>query len=305
LSDTLAARIESPGLSYVGGVALVLLAGVFWSSMGVGVRLIEAADVWQILFYRSAALAMFLFAIIAWRSGYRPLARIRRAGLAGVIGGVGLVAAFAGGIYAIQTTTVANAMFLFASAPFLAAFLGWILLREQVRKATWIAMLAAVAGIVLMVANGISAGRMAGNLSALLSATGFAVFTIALRWGKLEDMMPAVFLGGVFAFATAAIVCQVNGNGYTVPANDIAIALALGVFQVGLGLTVFTIGSKVVPAAELALLSMTEVVLGPLWVWLFLGETADSATLVGGAILMLAIAGNALSGLRRKPVPVL
>jgi drug/metabolite transporter (DMT)-like permease len=79
----------------------------------------------------------------------------------------------------------------------------------------------------------------------------------------------------------------------------------MGVFQVGLGLTIFTIGSKVVPAAELALLSMTEVLLGPVWVWLFLGETASFYTLFGGLILMLAIAGNAVSGLRHKPVPVI
>ena len=305
MAETLAAPIQPRGLSYAGGVALVLLAGVFWSSMGVGVRLIEVADVWQILFYRSAALALFLFAIITWRSGYRPITRIRKAGVAGVIGGIGLVAAFSGGIYAIQTTSVANAMFLFASAPFLAAFLGWILLRESVRRATWIAMLLALAGIVVMVANGIAAGRMAGNVSALASAFGFALFTIALRWGKLEDMMPAVFLGGIFAFLTAVVVCQVNGKGYAIPPGDIGIALALGIFQVGMGLTVFTIGSKVVPAAELALLSMTEVLLGPLWVWLFLGETADLETLVGGAILMFAITANALTGLRRKPVPVL
>ena len=117
--------------------------------------------------------------------------------------------------------------------------------------------------------------------------------------------MPAVFLAGLFALATASLVCAGGGYGLTIPPRDIAIAMSMGVFQVGLGLTVFTIGSRVVPAAELALLSMTEVLLGPLWVWLFLGETASLYTLGGGAILMLAIAGNALSGLRRKPVPVL
>lgn len=79
----------------------------------------------------------------------------------------------------------------------------------------------------------------------------------------------------------------------------------MGVFQVGAGLAIYTIGSKVVPAAELALLSMTEVLLGPFWVWLFLGETASVYTLIGGVILLLAIAGNALTGIRRKPVPVL
>jgi drug/metabolite transporter (DMT)-like permease len=196
-------------------------------------------------------------------------------------------------------------MFLFASAPFLAAVFGWIILREDVRKATWVAMIFASIGIAIMVIDGISAGQAAGNLSAILSALGFAVFTIALRWGKLEDMLPAVFLAGIFAIITAAVICQVKGYGFSVPRNDILIALSMGVFQVGLGLTIFTIGSKVVPAAELALLSMTEVLLGPIWVWLFVGETASFYTLFGGLILMLAIAGNAVSGLRRKPVPII
>jgi drug/metabolite transporter (DMT)-like permease len=160
-------------------------------------------------------------------------------------------------------------------------------------------------GIAFMVLNGISAGRMWGNISAIASAAGFAVFTIALRWGRLEDMLPAVFLAGVFAIIVSAIVCQFGGYGFDIPAQDVAIALSLGVFQVGVGLAVYTIGSKVVPAAELTLLSMTEVLLGPLWVWLFIGETASFFTLVGGSILMLAIAGNAISGLRRKPVPVI
>ncbi len=305
MPETLTARIEARDISYATGVALVLLAGALWSTMGIGIRLIEQANVWQILFFRSCALAAFLFLLISLRSGGQPLRRIRRAGLAGVVGGLGLVFAFAGGIYAIQTTTVANAMFLFAAAPFVAAALGWILLRESVRRATWFAMAFAVVGIAIMVANGFAAGRVAGNLSALLSACGFAVFTIALRWGRLEDMFPAVFLAGVFALVTGAFVCSAGGYGFDIPPRDIAIALALGVFQVGAGLAVFTLGSRVVPAAELALLSMTEVLLAPLWVWLLLDETVSAATLGGGAILLLALAGNALSGARRKPVPVL
>ncbi len=305
MPEVLAARLEKANISYVQGVILVLMAGVFWSSMGLGVRLIEQANVWQILFFRSIALATFLFCIISVRSNYKPVAVIRKSGVAGAIGGVALVIAFAGGIYAIQTTTVANAMFLFASAPFLAAVFGWIILRENVRRATWFAMIFATIGIAVMVIDGIAAGQAAGNLSALLSALGFAIFTIALRWGKLEDMLPAVFMAGIFAIITAAVVCQVKGYGFAVPRNDILIAIFLGVFQVGLGLTVYTIGSKVVPAAELALLSMTEVLLGPFWVWFFLGETASLNSLLGGGVLMLAIAGNALSGLRRKPVPVI
>ena len=156
-----------------------------------------------------------------------------------------------------------------------------------------------------MVWEGISLGHMAGNIAALISALGFAVFTITLRWRKVEDMMPTVFLAGLFAIVIAAGVCLSAGYSLVLPIRDVLIAAALGVFQVGAGMVIYTTGSRAVPAAELALLSMTEVVLGPFWVWLFLGETAGVFTLLGGAVLMAAIAGNALSGLRNKPVPIL
>lgn len=301
------ASIEQPrvSLSYFNGVLLVLLAGVFWSTMGLGVRSIDDANVWQILLYRSCSLTTFLFVLIAFRSGFKPFKTIKRAGFSGIVGGWALVMAFSGGIYAIQTTTVANAMFLFASAPFFAAALGWIILRESVRKSTWIASGLAALGIAVMVIDGISVGHLAGNVSAILSALGFAIFTIALRWGKLEDMLPAVFLAGIFAILVSATVCFFGEFSFRLSANDASISVAMGVFQVGAGLAIYTIGSKVVPAAELALLSMTEVLLGPLWVWLFIGETASVFTLLGGLILLIAIAGNALTGLRRKPIPVI
>jgi drug/metabolite transporter (DMT)-like permease len=273
--------------------------------MGLGIRFIETANVWQILFYRSLSLAPFLFLVIALRSGGKPFQTIRKVGVAGVIGGVALVFAFTGGILAIQETTVANAMFLFAAAPFMAALLGLFILRERVRTATWWAMVVAITGIAVMVWEGISLGHMAGNIAALISALGFAVFTVTLRWRKVEDMMPTVFLAGVFAIIIAAAVCLSAGYSLVLPMQDILVAGSLGVFQVGAGMVIYTIGSRTVPAAELALLSMTEVVLGPFWVWLFLGETAGTFTLLGGVVLLAAIAGNALSGLRNKPVPIL
>ena len=305
MAEAAQSSVGSTALSYRHGVILVLLAGVFWSTMGLGIRYIEAANVWQILFYRSLALAPFLFLVVAVRSGGRPLPVIRKAGLAGVVGGLGLVIAFAGGIFALQTTTVANAMFLFAVAPFIVALLSWLILREAVRKATWIAMAIAVTGISIMVWEGISLGQFRGNAAALLSALGFAVFTIALRWRKLDDMMPTVFLAGIFAIITSGLVCYSASYTLVISLNDILISLSLGVFQVGTGLAVYTIGSKVVPAAELALLSMSEVVLGPFWVWIVLGETVAPYTLMGGAVLLSALAGNALSGIRRKPTPIL
>lgn len=295
--------MSSKNINYRSGVLLVLAAGICWSSMGLGIRHIEVANVWQILFFRSIALTPLLLLVLTLRARGNPLPIIQKAGLAGGVGGISLVFAFSGGILAVQTTSVANAMFLFAAAPFFAAVLGWLVLKEHVRNATWISMMAALVGIVIMVWEGISIGRIIGNVAALISALGFAIFTISLRWKKLEDMLPTVFLAGLFAIIIAGALCQIKGYGLDVPKRDIWIALALGVFQVGAGLILYTLGSKVVPSAELALLSMTEVVFGPFWVWLFLGETAGVYTLLGGMILLIAIASNALSGLRRKPIP--
>ena len=292
--------MSSTNINYRSGVLLVLAAGICWSSMGLGIRHIEVANLWQILFFRSLALTPLLLLVLTLRARGNPFPIIQRAGLAGGVGGISLVFAFSGGILAIQTTSVANAMFLFAAAPFFAAVLGWLVLKEHVRNATWISMMAALVGIVIMVWEGISIGQIIGNVAALISALGFAVFTISLRWKKLEDMLPTVFLAGLFAIIIAGALCQIKGYGLDVPKRDIWIALALGVFQVGAGLILYTLGSKVVPSAELALLSMTEVVFGPFWVWLFLGETAGVYTLLGGMILLIAIASNALSGLTSK-----
>ncbi len=286
------------------GVLFVFAAGVLLSTVGLGIRLIEDAVVWQILLYRSISLTVLLYIVLRLRSGESPFAQVRRIGFAAVIAGFSLVVAYSGGIYAIQTTSVANAMLLFATAPFMAAILGWIILRERVRRATWIAIGVAIAGIAIMVSNKSGGVALIGSLAALGSALGFAVFTVALRWGKSGEMLPSVFLSGIFAIFITFAICRISGLSVVLSANDGSIAMGMGVFQVGAGLILYTLGSRSLPAAELALLSLAEVLLGPLWVWVFLGETATVNTLIGGAILLAAIAGNAVSGKRRKPPPI-
>ena len=117
-------------------------------------------------------------------------------------------------------------------------------------------------------------------------------------------MLPSVFLSGIFASVITFIICQALGLSVALSFRDGGIAMGMGVFQVGAGLILYTLGSRSLPAAELALLSLAEVLLGPIWVWLFLNETASMNTLIGGAILLTAIAGNAVSGKRRKPPPI-
>ncbi|MEL7396582.1 MAG: DMT family transporter [Pseudomonadota bacterium] len=286
------------------GLLYVLMAGGLWSTVGLGIRLIEEAVVWQILLYRSVSLSLFLYLFIRLRTGESPLVQLRRTGWPALIAGLALVVAYAGGIFAIQSTTVTNAMLLFATAPFMAAALGWIVLREKVRLATWIALLAAIGGVAVMIVGEVDGGAMLGNVAALGSAFGFAVFTVALRWGRSVEMLPAVFLSGLLGAVIMGIICLVAGLPLVLSVQDGGIAVGMGVFQVGAGLILYTLGSRSLPAAELTLLSMAEVVLGPLWVWIFLGEMAALNTLLGGAILLAAIAGNAISGMRRQPPPI-
>lgn len=286
------------------GLLFVFSAGVLWSTVGLGIRMIEDAVVWQILLYRSISMSLFLYLVIRVRSGESPFVQIRRTGFPAVVAGLALVAAYSGGIYAIQNTSVANAMLLFATAPFMAAVLGWLILRERVRVATWIAIAIALCGIAIMVSDKSGEVAIFGSLAALGSALGFAIFTVALRWGRTGEMLPSVFLSGIFAFVITLGVCQLLGLSLALSVRDGSVAMGMGVFQVGAGLILYTLGSRSLPAAELALLSLAEVLLGPIWVWLFLNETASTNTLIGGAVLLIAIVGNAVSGKRRKPPPI-
>lgn len=286
-------------MRYGQGMLLVVTAGVLWSVQGLIFRQIDTAGTWAVLFWRSVGMLPVLAGFLAWRAGGSPLPAIRGVGLAGALGGAGLVAAFAGAIYSIQATTIANAVFLFAASPFLTALIGWAVLGEKVRGETWGAIAVAMVGIFVMVREGLQGGAMAGNVAALLSALGFAVFTVSLRWRKLSDTLPSVFMGGVFSIFAGAMVASQLGQPLIVPPSDALWAMGMGAGTLSLGMVLYTLGSRIVPAAELALLSNIEVMLAPLWVWAFLGETASANTFLGGAILLVAVILNGLSGARR------
>ncbi len=291
--------------TYTHSLILVFFAGVLWSTVGLGIRLIEGAGVWQILFYRSISLTFLLYIVIHLRGGSTKLISKELFKTPKIIGGLSLVAAYAGGIFAIQTTSVANAMLLFATAPFIAAVLANLILGEKVRLITWCAVIVAMGGIAYMFADKSTQFSLLGSLAALGSAVGFAIFSVALRWGKDDEMLPSVFLSGCFAIIITFLICLFFKQSLSVSFQDIAISFSMGIFQVGGGLVLYTIGSKALSAADLTLLSLAEVVLGPVWVWLFLGEFASNNTLIGGGVLLLAIITNAASGKRWKPPPIM
>lgn len=304
---------------YRRGLSLVLLAGCFMSIGGLGVRLIHGANEWQILFYRSLALIVTLVLVIALRSRGRGQGGLlgglwgglwgafRAAGPLAAVAGLCLSVAFSAFIFSLTHTTVANTLFLLSASPFLAAILGWLILGERVRRATWLAIGAAALGVGVMVGEGLAVGGWFG-LTALLSALGFAGFTVALRQGKTRDMLPAVCLAAVFTSIVTGLTIPLSAGSFDgsfyISLHDLLICIVLGAVQIGAGIGIYTIGSRHVPAAELTLLSLTEVVLGPIWVWLGVGEIPSNTTLVGGAIVLGVIAVHALSGLRRWRPPV-
>ena len=281
-------------------MALVLAAGVLWSTVGIGVRLIEAANVWQILLYRSISLSLFLLLIIVCLNKSNPISSLINTGYAGLIGGFALLAAYSGGIYSIQKISVANALLLFATAPFFAALLGRFFLGEKIGFTTWSAIAAALVGVFIMVSDKFGSSSLGGILAALGSAMGFALFTLALRHGKSTEMLPTVFLSGLLAILVTSLICISTGSSFFLSQNDTAIALVMGVFQVGLGLVFYTIGSKTIPAAELTLLSLSEVMFAPVWVWIFLDEIPDKFTVLGGAIILSALTGTAFAKIKRS-----
>lgn len=285
---------QGRAMKYTTGAALIFLAGVLWSVQGLIIRNIHEAGSWAVLLWRSVGVLPVLLIWLGMQGRVWP--QIRSVGMPGILGGLGLVMAFSGAIYAFQTTTVANAVLLFSASPFFAAILGRVLLREHVSALTWFAIGLAALGILVMVGGGIAGGALDGNIAALLSALGFAIFTVMLRWGKLANMLPAVVLGGVFSVLAGFGAGMVLQQPLLVPLHEIAIAAAMGAVTLTGGMLLYTTGSRVVPAAQATLISLVEVLLAPLWVWLVLGETVSQGTLIGGAVLLAAVLLNAYGG---------
>ena len=131
------------------------------------------------------------------------------------------------------------------------------------------------------------------------------LFSLVSIWKILVTLQGIELKNFNFAIIITFFICMFLKQSLSLSFRDIAISFSMGIFQVGGGLVLYTIGSKALSAADLTLLSLAEVVLGPVWVWLFLGELASNNTLIGGSILLLAIITNAVSGKRWKPPPIM
>ncbi len=295
---------QAEAAAYRLGLSTMFAATLFTSIAGIVLRLVEEADAWQVLFYRSAALVLTLLPFIAWRYGAGAGAAFRAVGRSGLVVAVCLAGAFSLFIFALLETTVANVVFTIGLSPLFAALFAWIALREALTRSTFAAIVVSVAGLALMVGDGLVNGTLLGNGLALGACLCYSAALVAMRKGQAVDMIPAVCLAGLLAAVVAAVAAlgtpAAPGAGLAVSGRDLGLAASLGVVQLGFQYILLTFAIRHVPAAEVALIGRASVVLAPIWVWLGVGEVPSALTLAGGAVIFLAITSHGVLAMRRS-----
>ena len=270
------------------GVVLVAAAALCWSLGGLLARLV-ATDTLTTVFWRSIFAAAFLLGVTVFQERGAGWARLHRIGWGMGWPGVAMAVCFATAstcfINALARTTVANTLIIQSTSPFIAALLGWAWLGERVRRRSWLAMTAALAGATVMASHSWGAGSIGGDLLALVTAIAFAAATVIVRRHREVRMTAAAGLASVFSALFAWHPARPLEAG---PA-DLALLALFGAAQLGFGLVLFTAGARLIPVADASLIAVLESVLGPVWVWLALGETPAPAAMVGGAIIMAAL----------------
>ena len=265
------------------GQIYVALAAVAWSTAGVLQRQLTLDTPTQVLGRAVFAGAALLVYVAIVERG-RTLQAFRSVGLAGVA--VALCVATASGAFiaALNHSSVARVLFILAVAPVLAAVLARFTLGEPITRRTAWAMALALAGITLML-GAPGEGSLAGDALAFLAALSFAAMVVITRWRHDVSMAPATCLSQVILVLAFLPFASPD----TIAIDDTAWLATLGIGQIGLGFALLTVGARLIPAAQVGLITLLEVVLGPLWVWLALDERPSTATLIGGAIVIAAI----------------
>jgi drug/metabolite transporter (DMT)-like permease len=265
------------------GQLAILVAAVAWSTAGLAQRELDASPATQVA-GRAVFAAIALFALVVVMERRGTVAAFRSMGRSGVAMALFLAISSGTFLLALNHTTVANVLFMQAAAPMMAALLGWALLSERIDGRTWVALALAGAGVVLMAAGSFDAGAAAVGLPFVMTASFAAVIVIA-RHRRDVSMMPATCASQVLV-VVACLPFVAPGSASD---SDLAILAALGVGQMGLGLALLTIGARLIPPAQVAVISLLEVVLGPLWVWLAYEERPSLATFLGGLVVVSAV----------------
>ena len=271
----------------------VLLAGLIWSFGPLVVRNINNAELipWQYSLIRGSAIFLILNIYLFLNEGKKFTNNYQKIGLSGLIGGTCLGIANITFVFSITTTTAAVTLMMLGAMPFIAALLAYIFLQEKISTKTFIALVIAASGIILISFDSYEEGTLFGLINGLISSTAFAGFTVSLRWRKKVPKLTTVSLGGIIAAFASLIVLFFYDSDILISFKNTSLS-ALHGFLVCSALILYSSNAKYLPAADLTLLSLTEVLGGIFWVWLpFLGinETPSTNTLIGGMIIIIAI----------------
>ncbi len=262
-----------------------MFAALLWSTGGLLIRLIQA-DEWTVIFWRSVFAIAFLLLVVFIREPGTVLRNFRQLGWPGVIVAVCLATDTILFVLALNRTSVANGLIMLATAPFWAALLAWIVLREHIPARTWFAMIACIVGIAVMVSGSLGTTSLLGDGMALSIAILFAVPVVIIRKHPEIRMMPAVILAAAMAATFAFPFATIWGNA----AVDLGYIAFFGIVEYGVASVIFMAGARHIPAAQATLIGVMETVLGPIWVWLIVGEFPGLRTVAGGALVLIALA---------------
>lgn len=269
------------------GSLLLIGSGAVFSVTAIAVAAVDQATSFQFLTYRGGSTALAMVLLILLRRTGRPVS------FSGVTSAVWLAGITLGTtsmlyILALARTSAATTLFLLAAAPVFAALIGWVVLRERVERATLLAIGATAIGVTITVSAGLEVGSVTGLLFAGGIPVTIGLYSVLLRSASgVDPVIPTLIAGSTLGVFSAIMACFQGGLG--VSTRDAALACVSGGIALGVGLPMFNLGHRSVAAAKVPLLLMSEVVLAPLWVWIWPGETPSIATLVGGVVICGAV----------------
>ena len=282
-------NLKNPKLA----IPVVLMAGIFWSFGPYVVRNIDQAEIfpWQYLFTRGMVIFILLNFYLFLEEGLDFINNYKKIGISGLSGGCGLATGMITFIWSITNTTAAVTLLCLAAMHFITALLGFLFLKERISINVWIAIGIAAIGIVIMSFGNNEKNNVIGLVLGLASAVGFAVFSVSLRWKKETPKFTTVALAGLICLLISSIVIINKDLSFFSSSKNEALFALHGTI-VCLGLILYSVGSKNIPAADLTLLSLTEVIGGIFWVWLpWLGinEVPSTNTIIGGFFIFIAL----------------
>ena len=274
-------------------IQVVLFAGILWSFGPLVVRYMDSPNQvpWQYIFGRGLTIFIILNLYLYFEEGIKFWKNYLKIGASGIIGGSGLGIAMISFIYSITNTTAAITLLCLAAMPFFTALLAFIFLKEQISLSVWISIIIATIGIIIMAFGNTGESSLVGFIFGITSSIGFSVFSVTLRWRKETPKFTTVALAGLICFLVSSIVIINKDLSFFSSSNNEALFALHGTI-VCLGMILYAIASKTIPAAELTLLSLTEVIGGIFWVWLpWLGinEIPGTNTIIGGFLIFIAI----------------